>query len=127
MYICYPNFRFPNMPSKKSSTYWSLEVSCRCRIIYFSRRGLFGASRLGVEQQWLKTLCVLAMLHVHCNDTGGHVNPELFSKDGIRVAIGKSILHSRLSLSTVIWTFIKVLFHIYIYRILLNFNMLKTF
>jgi len=31
MYICYSNFSFPSMPSKKSSTHWSLEVSCRCR------------------------------------------------------------------------------------------------
>jgi hypothetical protein len=31
MYIYYSNFRFPSMSSKKSSTHWSLEVSCRCR------------------------------------------------------------------------------------------------
>ena len=31
MYICYSNFSFPSMPSKESSTHWSLEVSCRCR------------------------------------------------------------------------------------------------
>jgi hypothetical protein len=34
MYIClhrYSNLHFPSMLSKKSSTHWSLEVSCRCR------------------------------------------------------------------------------------------------
>ena len=31
MYICYSNFSFPSMPSKKSSTHCNLEVSCRCR------------------------------------------------------------------------------------------------
>ena len=29
MYICYSNVSFPSMPSKKSSTHWSLEVFCR--------------------------------------------------------------------------------------------------
>jgi hypothetical protein len=35
MYICYSNFRFPTMPSKKTSSHWSLEVSCRCRLTQF--------------------------------------------------------------------------------------------
>jgi hypothetical protein len=53
-----------------------------------------GVAILGLEQQWLKIACVVCSCFTSTATTlSGRLIQKLFSKDGIRVAIGKSIMH----------------------------------
>ena len=66
MYICYSNFSFPSMPSKKSSTHWSLEVSCRCRCFRNRQNSERLTSFSGLFRSEYKWILYLTTMYVFC-------------------------------------------------------------